>query len=132
MKFWRELILFGGIGTVGLLIDIAVLYALKPMLGLFFSRGVSFFAAVLTTWYLNKTITFQGKKSTLPIHRELIAYVGLMLLGGAVNYVTYIWLVTAYEYVQSNPFLAVTAGSLAGMLLNYSTSKFVIFRKNSN
>jgi putative flippase GtrA len=132
MKLWRELILFSVIGTLGLLIDIAVLYALKPMLGLFVSRGVSFFAAVITTWYLNKTFTFQGKKSTLPIHQELIAYVGLMLLGGAVNYVTYIWLVIAYEYVKSNPFLAVAAGSLAGMFLNYSTSKFVLFRKNSN
>lgn len=132
MKLWRELMLFGAIGTVGLLIDIAVLYALKPMLGLFVSRAVSFLAAVLTTWYLNKTITFQAKKSTLPIYQELIAYVGLMLLGGAANYATYTWLVIAFEYVHSNPFLAVAAGSLAGMFLNYSTSKFVIFRKNSN
>lgn len=129
MKLWRELFLFGVIGTVGLLVDIAVLYALKSVLGLFVSRGVSFLVAVITTWYLNKTITFQGKKSTLSIHQELIAYVGLMLLGGSANYATYIWLVLAYEYVQSNPFLAVAAGSLAGMFLNYSTSKFFIFRK---
>jgi putative flippase GtrA len=132
MKLWRELILFGVIGTLGLLIDIAVLYALKPMFGLFLSRGVSFFVAAITTWYLNKTITFKGNKSTLPIHQELIAYVGLMLLGGAANYATYIWLVIAYEYVQSNPFLAVAAGSLAGMFFNYSTSKFVLFKNNSN
>jgi putative flippase GtrA len=132
MKLWRELILFGAIGTVGLLVDIAVLYALKPVLGLIVARVFSFLTAVITTWYLNKTITFQAKKSTLPIHQELVAYVGLMLLGGGANYATYTWLVIAYEYLHRNPFLAVAAGSLAGMFLNYSTSKFVIFRKNSN
>ena len=131
MKLWRELFLFGVIGTVGLLVDIAVLYSLKAMLGLFAARGISFLVAVITTWYLNKNITFQGKKSALPIYQELITYIGLMLFGGAANYAIYIWLVLAYEYVQSNPFLAVAAGSLAGMVLNYSATKFVLFRKDS-
>jgi putative flippase GtrA len=131
MSLWRELTLFGVIGTIGLLVDTAVLYALKPMLGLFLSRGISFLAAVITTWVLNKTITFQGKKSTLPDHQELLAYIGLMLVGGAANYATYTWLVLSYEHVQSNPFWGVAAGSLAGMFLNYSTSKFFLFRKTS-
>jgi putative flippase GtrA len=132
MKLWRELGLFGLIGAVGLLVDTAVLYALKPTLGLFVARGISFLAAVITTWFLNKTITFQGRKSTLPHHRELMTYLGLMLLGGAVNYATYTWLLLSYEHVQSHPFLGVSAGSLAGMFLNYSTSKFFLFKKNSD
>jgi putative flippase GtrA len=129
MKLWRELILFGVIGTVGLVVDIAVLYSLIPLLGLFVSRGISFLAAVVTTWFLNKSITFKGKKSSLPNHKELIAYIGLMLVGGAANYATYTWLILAYEYMRSSPFLAVAAGSLVGMCLNYSTSKFLLFSK---
>lgn len=132
MKLWRELTMFGIIGSVGLIIDTAVLYALKPLLGLFVSRGFSFLAAAITTWFLNKTFTFKRRKSALAVYREFIAYIVLMLVGGTANFATYTWLVFSYENVQNNPFIGVAAGSLAGMLLNYSTSKFFLFTRNQN
>lgn len=128
MKALRELALFGVIGTVGLVVDTVVLYALKSMLGLFVARGVSFLAAASTTWVLNRTFTFRSRRSNLTGHQEFMAYIGLMLVGGVANFATYTGLVIGYEVVKNNPVIGVAAGSLAGMFFNYFSSKFLIFR----
>lgn len=128
MKLLRELSLFGMIGVVGFVVDTAVLYSLTAMLGPFGARGVSFFAAATTTWFLNRAITFRGTSSNLKKNKELLSYLALMLVGGTVNYACYTWLVLSYEIVSQHLFLGVAAGSLAGMALNFFTSKVLLFR----
>jgi putative flippase GtrA len=128
MKFLRELSWFAAIGTVGLLVDTAVLYALKSMLGLFAARVVSFLAAASTTWLMNRTFTFRTRRSNLSGQREFVTYIGIMLVGGVANFATYTCLVIWYEIVKNNPVIGVAAGSLAGMFFNYFSAKFLIFR----
>ena len=125
----KEVVLFGLVGTAGFLVDSLVLYALLASLGPFYARIVSFLAAVLATWLLNRRVTFNAQKSNLPAFSELVTYLGLMLIGGTVNYGAYAMLLVRYSFVLDNPIIGVAAGSLAGMCVNFLTSRFLLFRK---
>ncbi|HEY0211245.1 GtrA family protein [Acerihabitans sp.] len=126
----KELFFFGMIGAVGFVVDSGVLYLLKEALGLYVGRVISFVCAVLTTWILNKLITFRKSRSGHSAWSEALRYGICMLSGGAVNYLTYWLLVSNYAFVQRYPILGVAAGSLTGMFFNYATAKFFIFNQD--
>ena len=128
IRFIREPILFGAVGTIGFLIDVAVLHFLGGLIGLFYGRAVSFLAAVLVTWLLNRRWTFKHLRSGLASSREFAVYLVLMLVGGAVNYAVYVTLVVSYQLALQHPVIGVAAGSLAGMLINFLASRFILFR----
>ncbi|QJQ97152.1 GtrA family protein [Halomonas sp. PA5] len=115
-------------GVVGFLIDTGVLYLLKGTLGIYGARVPSFFAAVFVTWWLNRCLAFGRRRSGIAIWREFLHYLGLMLGGGVVNYVVYSLLVASVETVHQFPILGVAAGSVAGMAVNYLSSRYVLFR----
>jgi putative flippase GtrA len=120
---------FAMAGVVGLLVDIAVLYALRDVVGPFYGRAASFMAAVLATWLVNRSVTFQGRHSGLSRHSEFAAYFTLMLAGGAVNFAGYTALVLASPFVRQHLFVGVAAGSLAGMVVNFLTARYLLFRR---
>jgi Predicted membrane protein len=126
---FRQIFLFALAGVIGLGVDIAVLYVLRDAIGPFYGRAVSFFAAVLATWLVNRTLTFKGRLSGLSKKSEFTAYLSLMLIGGAVNYAIYSVLVVGVDTVREHLFLGVAAGSLAGMFVNFLTSKYLLFRR---
>jgi putative flippase GtrA len=128
MQLFKEFFLFGVVGVLGFIVDSLVLYALIDTLGPIYGRLFSFAAGVLTTWIANRALTFKQKKSDLSKSKEFAMYFGLMLLGGAANYSAYLWLILHYPVVNSHPILGVAAGSIAGMFINYATSRFIIFR----
>lgn len=125
----KELFLFGTIGVIGFAVDSGVLYLLKNALGLYAGRAVSFICAVLTTWLLNKLITFRRRRSGRSVVSEALRYGVCMLSGGVANYLMYWYLVSFYLFAQHNPILGVAAGSLAGMIFNYSTAKIFVFNQ---
>jgi len=120
--------LFGVAGILGFLVDAGVLYLLKDYLGLYVARVFSFASAVFVTWLFNRSITFSGRHSAYNLRQEFVAYFGLMLLGGCVNYGVYFWLVYSSEFVVSYPVVGVAVGSIAGMLVNLLTSKYFLFK----
>ncbi|WP_454007181.1 GtrA family protein [Alcaligenes sp. Marseille-Q7550] len=124
----RELIFFGLAGTAGFLIDSAMLYMLKDALGLYLARVASFLCAVLGTWLINRSLTFQHRPSRLPLAHEFIRYLGMMMLGGAVNYLVYVLAVHNLHTVREYPVIGVALGSLAGMLVNYAQMKLLLFK----
>lgn len=128
MEFLVQFVLFGVAGAVGFLVDTGVLYLLKGSLGLYAARLVSFTGAALTTWLFNRTITFRSRKSGRSPQKEFSIYFGLMLVGGAMNYAVYAWLVAGFASVASHPVVGVAAGSLAGMFINLCTSRFALYR----
>jgi putative flippase GtrA len=129
MTFLREMFLFGVSGILGFVVDTAVLYALQIYLGPFVARGISFFFAVLTTWIFNRRITFGNRRSGLQKQSEFFSYLVLMLAGGVVNYAVYAWLVLNYQLVAEHLVIGVAIGSLAGMCINYATSRIILFRR---
>lgn len=128
MSFYRQFILFGLVGAAGFLVDTVVLYLLKDELGLYIARILSFPCAAFVTWLLNKAVTFRGRSSGRGAAVELVIYLGLMVIGGGINYLVYALLISAYQMIQMNPVLGVAAGSLAGMTVNLCTSRFLLFR----
>lgn len=128
MRFVKELFLFGLAGVFGFAVDTIVLYALIETAGPFYARLFSFIAAVFATWLVNRNLTFRKKKSDLTKPAEFATYFGLMLLGGAVNYGTYAWLIIRFPSVLMNPIIGVAAGSIAGLCINFATSRIIIFR----
>lgn len=127
----RELAWFGISGVIGLLVDIAVLYAIKGLLGPYVGRLVSFFAAVLATWLVNRSVTFSQRPSGLSLMSEFVRYVVLMIGGGLVNYAVFAFLVYQFSAVNEQPVWGVAAGSIVGMGFNFLSSRKMIFRQSA-
>jgi putative flippase GtrA len=125
----RQLLSFAFVGTVGFLVDAAVLYLLKGMVGLYWGRLGSFLVAVLATWLLNRRITFRDRRSGIAPGIELAGYLLLMLLGALANLGVYTGLVLRYQWVREYPVFGVAAGSLAGMVLNFTSARQLLFRQ---
>jgi len=120
--------LFVFVGVIGFVVDSSLLYILKNEFGLYISRGISFFFAVITTWGLNKLITFKNMHSGLPVWHEFLHYLKFMLIGGCVNYSAYAAAISLSVIIQGYPVIAVALGSLAGLFVNYLTSKYLLFK----
>ncbi len=122
----RQLISFGGIGTLGFLIDAAVFTVTNLFLqNLYLSRVVSYLAAASSNWFLNRKFTFAA--SDRPPVEEWGRFLLLQAAGGAVNYGVYALLVTAYGFFAAHPVAAIAIGSIAGMGVNFLTAKFFVF-----
>lgn len=128
-EFIRQITLFGLAGTIGFLVDVFLLYLSRDYLGLYFSRVFSFSFSAIVTWVINRTFTFVGIRSTLLLHKEFISYFLLMLIGGLVNYLVYVVCIFFSVTVHEFPFIAVALGCIAGMSINFFTSKYLIFKK---
>ena len=55
-------------------------------------------------------------------------YLAANLVGGIVNYSIYAYLVSMFAFVRAYPVLGVAAGAMAGLGVNFTLSKFVVFR----
>jgi putative flippase GtrA len=124
---------FGLIGAGGFIVDTSVLWLMIHVVGLdkYSGRGVSFMAAVTFTWLGNRTLTFRDRAARTALWREWATFVAANALGGLVNLGLYTVLVTFAPPPANNPFLAVFAGVLAGLLFNFTLSSRVVFRDPS-
>ena len=118
---------FVAVGAFAFLVDAAVLLAGMALgLGAAAARVPSFLAAAGTTWYLNRTFTFQTKsRASLG---EFFGYLGAMALGLAVNYGTFVLVIYASDLASEMPVLALVPATLAGMALNFLTSRRILAR----
>jgi putative flippase GtrA len=122
---------FGLVGTLGFVVDAGLLRLLLIAgLGYYAGRLVSFLAAATTTWILNRSFTFR-REAERRVHpaREWLAYLALMVAGGAVNYGVYALAIESAAPVRQYPEIGVALGSLAGMLVNYWSAKTMIFER---
>jgi putative flippase GtrA len=98
--------------------------------GLYLGRGISFLCAATFTWHLNRRFTFaqstQGRRAT-----QWLRYLGANALGAIANLGMYGWLVSTFHAARTLPALAVAAGSLSGLLFNFTLSRLYVFRANA-
>jgi putative flippase GtrA len=128
-----QMLRFGIVGGIGFLVDAGVLYAMLTLgLGPYSGRVVSFLAAATTTFILNRSFTFR-RDSLSDTHPagEWLVYLGLMVIGGLVNYGTYAAAVALSEPVHRYPVIGVALGSVAGMAINFWTSKTMVFERKA-
>lgn len=129
MRLSRRFFAFCVVGTLGLVVDLGVLYAVAPLLGWYGGRVVSFIAAATTTWHFNRLYTF--KDAPLPsrdgLLRQYLRYLVTMLGGAAVNYLIYA--ATLYLVAMEHaPALGVALGSIGGLAVNFASARFLVFR----
>jgi putative flippase GtrA len=119
---------FGVVGTVGFIVDTAVLYAgLALGLGLYSGRALSYLAAATTTWALNRAWTFRDAGPARPPARQWALFLLVNLVGFAFNYGTYALLIAFVPAVAAAPVIGVAAGALAGLAGNFILSRRFVF-----
>lgn len=122
-----QFLMFGAVGAIGFLFDTATVYSLRHSLGLYGAGMVAYLVAATVTWALNRLWTFRGRNSG-SVHRQWVRFLMANLLGFVLNRGTYALLVTFVALCAAQPVYAVGAGALAGMFLNFSLSRSLVFR----
>jgi putative flippase GtrA len=122
-----QFLMFGIVGAVGFLADTATVYALRHALGLYGAGAVAYGVAASVNWILNRLWTFRGKGSG-PAHQQWARFLLVNLGGFVLNRGTYAVLVTFVPICAAEPVWAVAAGAIAGMFLNFSLSRSMVFR----
>lgn len=120
-----QFVRYGLVGVGGFVVDTLVLYAVKGELGLYGGRVVSYFAAATFTWALNRRFTFIALRPT-PRLKQWLEFLAANAVGAVANYGTYSALV-AWTAAATVPVLAVAAGSIAGLIFNFTINKVWVF-----
>ena len=126
----RQVLLFCVGGSIGFLIDAGLVqwlvsaFAANP----YAARLLSFLAAATGTWLFNRRYTFKGLRHYRHFG-EWSRYVFAMSGGFLVNFAIYSALVYHHGVFQRLPALAVAIGSLGGFVVNFSASRFWIYRQ---
>jgi putative flippase GtrA len=123
MQFLR----FGTVGTFGFVVDSTTVYVLKDTVGLYWAGLAGFITAASFNWALNRVWTFRGYGSGR-LHRQWLLFLAANLCGFVLNRGTYFILVSVSARCADQPVLAVAAGSLAGMFVNFVLSRTLVFR----
>lgn len=129
MTLRRQLLLFTVSGALGFVVDAGIVQFLVRELAMnpYLARLFSFLAAATTTWAFNRRYTFAGHGGGSK-RRQLVRYLVAMACGFALNYGAYALCVAVLPIVREWPAIGVAAGSVAGALVNFLTSKYWIFR----
>lgn len=127
-KAVRQFLWFFAVGAAGFVVDTAALYAALAFLGsgLYLGRVISYLAAASATWALNRRFTFREHRSERRLG-EWGRFLAANAVGGLVNYATYAVLVATQPVVTAYPVLGVAAGSLAGLVVNFTLSRRLVF-----
>jgi putative flippase GtrA len=124
----RQLAGFAVAGVAGFLIDTGVLYAaLACGLGPFWGRSISFLCAIITTWVINRTITFRPPEGR-GLLSEFAHYLAASSIGAVANYGVYSAAILVLPHAVWAPLVAVAAGVGVGMVFNFVGAKFWVFR----
>jgi putative flippase GtrA len=124
----RRILPFAIAGAIGFIVDAGVLMLVSGLLGPFWGRLVSFVAAVLTTWVINRNFAFADRRSGTGKRTEFLRYFIAMLPGAAVNGLAYTLVVTLAGQSPLALTVAVAAGSIAGMGTNLVAANWLVFR----
>ena len=130
MPLRKEILFFAISGVIGFVVDAGIVQFLvrEWQVNPYEARLVSFLCAATTTWAFNRKITFAGKGNSGSRRRQLIRYLIAMAGGFALNYGAYAACVASFAVVRAWPAIGVAAGSIAGAVVNFLSSKYWIYR----
>lgn len=153
--FEQAFVRFALVGASGFLVDVACMLLFSTWLPFIWARGVAFWIAATSNWWLNRTITFAqchdarltatSTTNTVSIKnwpsRKAALLQWLQFLGGSViafvpNWGCYVALLSFHNNVTHHtlyivwPYLAMAPGVILGMTINYVFSRFWIFNPN--
>jgi putative flippase GtrA len=115
-------------GAGGFVVDAGILQSLVSLLGVhpYPARAVSFTAAVLFTWWVNRSWSFAVDRR--PSWAEFFLYLRSMIVGGVINWIVYSLLIARSDTMRTYPALALVPAVALAMIFNFSAMRFWIFR----
>jgi putative flippase GtrA len=125
----REIISFAGVGTLGFVLDAAIVWALinYATVSPIPAKLMAFPCAVTFTWLLNRNSTFKANRQTNYL-KEWLLYIQINSIGALANNLSFMMLVSINPFFYANPIVTVAIGSIFGMLFNYFGSKVWVFK----
>ena len=122
-----QFVRFLAVGTLGFIADAGTLLLLVTLGGdPYVMRLVSFAVAVSVTWWCNRNWTF--RRATGPCRGQYLRYFGVQSAGAVVNYAVYAGVLAIVGPTALHAVLALAAGSIAAMALNFVGAKRLVFR----
>ena len=122
-----QFLMFGTVGTVGFLVDTATVYTLRRSLGLYVAGAAAYIVAATVTWLFNRLWTFRGRGGG-PVHQQWARFLGGQSRWLRVEPRHLRLLITFVPLCAEEPVYAVAAGAIAGMFVNFSLSRAMVFR----
>jgi putative flippase GtrA len=123
-----QFVMFGMVGLGGLVIDTGTVYALRHAVGLYVAGLAAYFTAATATWFFNRLWTFRHQAGTDPWQVQWRRFLTANLGGFVINRGVYMLLVTFVDIAAREPLIAVFAGAVAGVTLNFNLSRKIVFR----
>ncbi len=122
-----QFVQFGLVGVLGLAAELAVFYALRHTAGLLAAGLAGYAASATLTWWTNRNWTFQATSAGGTRRSQWARYALANAPGFALNRTVFFGLVSVLAVCARYPFLAAGAGSLTGLVSNYSFSRTLVF-----
>ncbi|MBV9509131.1 MAG: GtrA family protein [Caulobacteraceae bacterium] len=125
----RLLAKYAGVSLVGFAAD-ACLLRLGTALGLepAWARVISLSCAMQVTFLLNGLHVFRALRLAL-LPRQWAGYMATNAFGNFCNYWIFVTMVSTHWPVVSNHMAALATASFCAWLLNYASTRFLVFRK---
>jgi putative flippase GtrA len=101
---------------------------LRHAVGLYVAGLAAYFTAATGTWFCNRAWTFRHTTRTDRWHVQWRRFLAANLGGFVINRGVYALLVTFVPVAARQPVIAVFAGAVAGMTLNFNLSRKMVFR----
>lgn len=130
-KTLGRFIRFGIVGTAGLLWDISIVYALTPVIGLIAATLVAYLVAATMNWITNRLWTFRDAGNSEHPVLQWLRFLSANSLGFLLNRGTVYLLFWLNPIFIEHKFLALAAGSLAGLFANFNLSQKLVFRERA-
>ncbi|ETX09802.1 polysaccharide synthesis protein GtrA [Marinomonas ushuaiensis DSM 15871] len=131
---------FALVGASGFAVDVISMLLLSTWIPFIVARGIAFWIAATSNWWLNRNITFvySHNKSLTSGYKKAAVLQWLQFIGGSFiafipNWSCYVVLLAVQPNITNQtlyelwPYLAMAPGVLMGMTINYVFSRFWIF-----
>lgn len=123
-----QFLMFGVVGLFGFTLDTLTVYALRHDMGLYAAGMAGYVSGATGTWFCNRLWTFRGQSSGMTWYAQWGRFMMANLPGFAINRGLYVVLITFVGAAAREPVIAVFAGAIAGMTLNFNLSRKMVFR----
>lgn len=118
---------FGAVGGMGFIVDTAVVYATRGLVGLYWAGAIAYPVAATFTWAVNRFWTFRGA-GTGSARAQWMRFLAVNLVGFVLNRGAYFTLISVSDLCVAHPVIAVAAGAGAGMFTNFALSRRLVFK----
>jgi putative flippase GtrA len=123
----RQFLQFAIIGTAGFVWDTCVVYATAPFVGKYAAGIISFVIVGSINWFANRFWTYRHLNHDA-MHRQLVRFLIANGVGFVLNRGTYVGLIYTQPLFSAHLVLAIAAGGIAGMFVNFFLSRRLVFR----